>query len=66
MDILLFTPWFPEFIENHNSVSAGAHKVGKIVFGSTCKLIFPIFEERQKVNERYSNTFVLLHVRNYN
>ena len=31
-------------IENYNSVSAGAHKVGKVVsFGPTLTLIFPIF-----------------------
>ena len=29
--------------ENYNSVGAGAHKVGKVVFGPTLTLIFLIF-----------------------
>ena len=32
-----------KIIENYNSVSAGAHKVWKVVFGPTLTLIFLIF-----------------------
>ena len=35
-------------IENCNSVGTGAHKVGKVVFGPTLTLIFPIFGEHEK------------------
>ena len=32
-------------IKNYNAVSAGAHKVGKLVFGPTLTLVFLIFKK---------------------
>ena len=48
--MVLFDPWlakhkWKKVIENYNSVGAGAHKVGKVVFGLTLTLIFLIFEK---------------------
>lgn len=35
--------------KNSNSVGAGVHKEGKIVFGPSLTLIFPIFGQREKL-----------------
>ena len=37
-----------KIIEHCNSVGAGAHKVGKTIFGPTLSIILPTFGERKK------------------
>ena len=49
----MFVSWLPTYqrkkiIENCNSVGAGAHKVGKTVFGPTLSIILPTFGERKE------------------
>ena len=51
---LLFVSWlakyeWKKFIENYNSVGAGAHKVRKVVFGPTLTLIFLIFGKCESI-----------------
>ena len=68
---VLFAPWlatyqWKNFIQNCNSVGAGAHKVEKVVsFGPTLTLTLQIFGKRRKGKLYILKKLVLVRLRRY-